>query len=182
MDSYSISAVATELPHVGFYRLQYDKDVFSQRSDIGCVGGKILNKKHRLAGGMYRKDGTLIYDNLPEGYSGGYQHRAVLQQDACAVDIRCLFVRSELIPLYEEVTGMKYLGTGMQNKGDPEMNIAAPGGDEGVALGNKSGYAADPRFAGMSREEIARMSLRLCSEIRRRGYRVLWDPQIVVQC
>ncbi len=231
MDSYSISAVATELPHVGFYRLQYDKDVFSQRSDIGCVGGKILNKKHRLAGGMYRKDGTLIYDNLPEGYSGGYQHRAVLQQDAYAVDIRCLSVRSELIPVYEEITGMKYQGDiGMNDvrivRGDAvgndvsnamgndvgnvmgndvgnvmgnavgnamgnavgNANGNAVGNANGNAVGNAKGNAGarnaviDSRFEGKSREEIAQLSIRLCSEIRKRGYRILWDPQIVVHC
>ncbi len=179
MDDYKISAVATELPHVGFYRLQYDGDVFSQRSDIGCVGGKILNKKHRLIGGMYRKDGTLIYENLPEGYSGGYQHRAVLQQDAYAVDIRCLSVRGELIPLYEEVTGIKYPG----DVGAKSARAKAAGEVMGVGknAGGKTVQDSVSCFDGMTREEITQMSLRLCSEIRKRGYRILWDPQILVR-
>ena len=150
MDSYNIKAEAREMPHVGFYRLEYQGDVFSQRKDIGCVGGKILNKKGRLCGGMYQKDGTLVYEGLPEGFSGGLQHRAVLQQDAYAVDVRCLLVRKELIPLYEEVTGVKY-----------SEDLSAE------------------TFQALSREELTSMSVRLGNEIRKRGYRILWDPMII---
>ncbi|MBO5622244.1 MAG: hypothetical protein J5959_11525, partial [Butyrivibrio sp.] len=152
MDTYRIGARAVEMPHVGFYRLEYDTDIFLQRKDIGCVGGKILNKKKRICGGMYRKDGSLIYEGLPEGFSGGLQHRAVLQQDAYAVDIRFLMVRDELIPLYEEVTGAKY--------------------DNGKA---------EELFIKLSQKEIVDLSLRLGSEIRKRGYRILWDPQMIKQ-
>ena len=144
-DSYRIKATASHLKHVGFYRLDYDEDVFSQRGDLGCVGGKILDKRGRLCGGMYRKDGTLVYDRLPEGFSGGLQHRAVLQQDAYAVDIRCLQLRDELKPIFEEVTGKK---TGSS-------------------------------FDDLSRDDIASMSIRLGEEVKKRGYRIMWDPQIV---
>ncbi len=144
MDTYNIKAGAAELPHVGFYRIEYE-DVFAQRKDVGCVGGKILGKHDRLKAGMYLKDGTVVYKGLPEGFSGGPQHRAVLQQDAYAVDIRCIKVRDELIPVFEEVTGRKVTES----------------------------------FSNLSDSEIARMSIRLGHEIRKRGYRVLWDPQIV---
>ncbi len=157
MDSCKISARATELPHVGFYRLEYDRDVFSQRPDIGCVGGKLLDKRHRLCGGMYKKDGTLVYEGLPEGYSGGYQHRAVLQQDAFAVDIRCIAVRKELIPVFEEVTGVKYVDTFYGEAG------------------------SDERWSGFSREDIARVSISFAEQVHKRGLRVLWDPQVVIK-
>lgn len=124
-DRYGIKAKAQHLQHVGFYRLDYDgfaaagadgstnnSDtgyLFKSRPDLGCVGGKILDKKNKICGGMYRKDGSLVYAGLPEGFSGGLQHRAVLQQDAYAVDIRCIVVRDELVPAFEEATGLKYL-------------------------------------------------------------------------
>ena len=158
MDSNRIEARAVEMPHVGFYRLEYDRDVFLQRKDIGCVGGKILSKKKRICGGMYRKDGTLVFEGLPEGFSGGLQHRAVLQQDAYAVDIRFLKVRDELIPLYEEVTGVKYFN----------------GID--ISSGNEK---AEEYFNNLTPEQIVNLSLRLGIEIRKRGYRILWDPQII---
>jgi hypothetical protein len=142
---------------VGFYRLEYDRDVFSQRPDIGCVGGKLLDKRHRLCGGMYKKDGTLVYEGLPEGYSGGYQHRAVLQQDAFAVDIRCIAVRKELIPVFEEVTGVKYVDTFYGEAG------------------------SDERWSGFSREDIARVSISFAEQVHKRGLRVLWDPQVVIK-
>ncbi len=152
LDKYGIAARAENLEHVGFYRAEYDGDVFLTRPDLGCVGGKILGRNKRICGGMYRKDRSLIFENLPEGYSGGYQHRAHVQQDAYAVDIRCLSVREELVPLYEEITGRAY---------QPGMNNAA--------------------FDDLPKEEITALSIRLCEEIRKRGYRILWDPHIVRQ-
>ena len=143
MKDYHIDATAQELPHVGFYRLTYNPDIFSQRRDVGCVGGKILDKRDRICGGMYHKNGTLAYEGLPQGFSGGLQHKAVLQQDAYAVDIRCIEVRKELIPLFEETTGIKY--------GEP--------------------------IEGLTREETTNLSIRFGQELRKRGYRVLWDPQ-----
>jgi glycosyltransferase involved in cell wall biosynthesis len=150
-DSYHITATAVPLKHVGFYRLDYDPDVFSQRKDVGCIGGKILNKKGKICGGMYTSDGRLVFAGLPEGFSGGLQHRAVLQQDAYAVDLRCVQVRPELASIYENVTGMKYSV-----------------GDEGFSS-----------LENLDSEKIIAMSLKFCEEVRGRGYRVMWDPQIV---
>ncbi len=160
MDDNKIGARAVEMPHVGFYRLEYDTDVFSQRSDLGCIGGKILDKRGRLIGGMYRKDNSLAFRGLREGFSGGLQHRAVLQQDAYAVDVRCLCVRKELIPVYEEVTGFSYK--------DTFYDIENGGGDISS-------------FKDYSDEDIAALSVKLGHEIRKRGYRVLWDPQVVMR-
>ncbi len=150
-DKDNISATAVPLKHVGFYRMNYDPDVFSQRRDVGCVGGKILDKKARICGGMYTKEGTLVFAGLPEGFSGGLQHRAVLQQDAYAVDIRCIQVRPELVGMFEETTGLKY----QPCEGDI------------------------PSYEDIDEERIIALSLKFCEEVRGRGYRVMWDPQIV---
>jgi hypothetical protein len=144
MDKRGISATVSHLKHVGFYRVDYSRDLFSQRKDLGCVGGRIISKKKRLCGGMYRKDGSIAFENLPESYSGGLQHRAVLQQDAYAVDVRCIKVRPELIPVFEEITGLNY-GTGQMN-------------------------------GGLAPEEAGDLSLKFAEEVRKRGYRSLWDP------
>jgi glycosyltransferase involved in cell wall biosynthesis len=150
-DSYNIKATASPLKHVGFYRLDYDQDVFSQRKDVGCVGGKILDKKGKICGGMYAKDGILVFAGLPEGFSGGLQHRAVLQQDAYAVDLRCIQVRPELASIYQDVTGVQY--------------------------SSAEGSSSD--LDNMDGEKIIALSLKFCEEVRGRGYRVMWDPQIV---
>ncbi len=168
VSSYEIGAKAVHLPHLGFYRLEYAHDVFSQRTDIGCIGGKIMSRRHKLCGGMYRKDRGLAYEDLPEGYTGGYQHRAVVQQDALAVDIRFMVLRPELVPLYEEITGHKY-------------EKAAYWPKDGRKLTNCKEENISTPFDRMSGEEIAALSCRLGVEIRKRGFRILWDPQFVLQ-
>ena len=37
----------------------------------------------------------------------------------------------------------------------------------------------DERFLGATPDEISKMNLRLGAEIKKRGYRVLWDPKVV---
>ena len=157
MATNSIRAEVVPLQHLGFYRINYAPDIFACRSDVGAVGGKIYSKKNRISGGAYLKDGSIMYEGLPEGYSGGLQHRAVLQQDVYAVDIRCMSVRPELIPVYESTTGVRYVD-----------NFA-------------DGLADDDRFSGLDEKEIINISMRLSEEIRKRGYRIVWDPETVVK-
>ena len=171
MRRYRISAEVEPLQHLGFYRVNYVPDIFAGRRDVGCVGGKILNKKGRITGGAYTKDKTLMYANLPEGYSGGLQHRAVLQQDCVAVDVRCMSVRPELIPLYEQVTGVKYVDA--YTEALTQAAIAAKEGRHKVT------QAADDRFISLNQEEIVNLSIKLCEEIRKKGYRIVWDPRAV---
>ena len=167
-DKYGIKARAEHLKHVGFYRLEYEdvQELFSSRPDLGCVGGKILDKRNRICGGMYKKDGSLVYAGLPEGFSGGLQHRAVLQQDAYAVDIRCIAVRSDLVQIFEEVTGMKYVD-GLRRTGtNVEHEVIHDVNDELMKL---------------SQEEVVRLSLKFAAEVRKRGLRIMWDPQTYVK-
>lgn len=94
------------LPHLGFYRLVYAGDagkrnIFRARGDVGAVGGVILHRG-RIAGGMYRQDGTTAYLGLYHRFSG-YMHRAALAQEAEALDVRCVLVREELQPILQEI-------------------------------------------------------------------------------
>ena len=61
----------------------------------------------RIIGGRMAEDGSVFYENLPIHYSG-YLHRAVLPQDAFAVDIRNIRVRPECRELFRRVTGVSY--------------------------------------------------------------------------
>ena len=91
-----------------------------------------------------------MYAGLPEGYSGGPQHKAVLQQDCYAVDVRCVDVRPEYTSLFEEITGIPY----------EERHV-------------------EGRFSSFDQEVILEMSMRLGEEIRKKGLRVVWDPKVV---
>ncbi|MBR5422293.1 MAG: glycosyltransferase [Lachnospiraceae bacterium] len=101
-----ISAKVLEHKHLGFYRLEYEGGVFSQRPDIAMVAGPV-REKGRTVGGAMKADGSLLYGDLPEGFSGP-MHIAALQQSVEAADLRNAAVREELIPLYKELTGYEY--------------------------------------------------------------------------
>lgn len=90
----------SHLKHLGFYRVDYEQDIFTQRPEIGILAGPLSDKK-RLVSGIYEKQGNMRYEGLRKGFSGP-MHRAVLQQQAQTVDLRSMQVRSELKPLYEE--------------------------------------------------------------------------------
>jgi hypothetical protein len=139
---------------------------------VGCIGGKLLNQKGRLIGGAYTKEGTVMYRNLPEGYSGGLQHRAVLHQDCYAVDIRCIAVREELIPVFEEITGIKYEDTytPLLAKMSNVNNVVETGSTKALET-------ADDRFAGLSEEDIISLSMKFGEEMKRRCLRSVWDPR-----
>ncbi|MBR0171738.1 MAG: glycosyltransferase [Lachnospiraceae bacterium] len=93
-------AEVTELAHHGFYRVTYTPDVFAARPDVGAVGGKVTDRNGTITGGKTVAAGNVFYEGLPAGHSGGYQHDAALVQEADAVDLRCVYVRQELYPLY----------------------------------------------------------------------------------
>ncbi|WP_051538166.1 glycosyltransferase family 2 protein [Butyrivibrio proteoclasticus] len=151
-----IEAKVTPLMHLGYYRVDYQGDIFSQRKDVACVGGKLVSKRGRVAGGIYQKDGTALYKGIPLGYSGGLQHRAVLMQNCYTVDVRCLSLRQDFWEVYEQVTGIPYEDTF-----------------------NREGEMADERFFGASQDEIMNMNLKLGKELSKRGCRAIWDPKVI---
>lgn len=61
----------------------------------------------RIIGGRMAEDGRIFYENLPVHYSG-YLHRAILPQDAFAVDIRNIRVRPECRELFRKAVGVPY--------------------------------------------------------------------------
>ncbi len=139
---------ATE--HLGFFRISYEPDVFEARGDIGVLGGRLLDRKNRVVGGIYDPTGICPYAGLAAGFSG-YMHQASLTQDAKIVDIRFMKVRRELWKLFEEITGIPY-------------REAAEGG------------FFDGRLlpAGTDYFDLSR---RVCEAVTAKGYRILWDPK-----
>lgn len=89
----------SHLKHLGFYRADYQEDLFLQRKEVGAVASPLPGGK-RFVSGAYDRNGRLLYEGLKKGFSGP-MHRAALQQDVYAADLRCLRVRRELAELYE---------------------------------------------------------------------------------
>jgi hypothetical protein len=76
---------------------------------VGAVGGKVLDEKHRIVGGMQDERGNILFEGWDEVEEGP---RVIAQtvQNAWAVDVRCMKIREELYSLYEEVFGCSYDG------------------------------------------------------------------------
>lgn len=146
VEACGISGQAVSLGHVGFYKVKYPTDIFVARKDVGVVGGPIINHG-KIVGGRMDESGKVFYEGLNAHYSG-YLHRAVLTQDADAVDIGCMMVRQDLHNLFEEITGVPY----RCKPGEPVFDVSTLPPD------------AD-------RKEL---SLKLCKAIREQGLRVLW--------
>lgn len=93
----------------GLMEIEYIPDIFSARKMVGAVGGKVLDEKHRIIGGMQDERGNILFKGWDEAEEGP---RMIAQtvQNAWSVDVRCMKIREELYSLYEEVFGCSYEG------------------------------------------------------------------------
>lgn len=112
-------AAAEHMRHLGFYKVRF-YDIFAARKDVGAVGGSVV-RHGRIWSGSYTALGTVRYLGLPVSFSG-YMHRAVLQQDADALDLRCITARSELKELLLRIQ-TKYGLTGEALRRAPEETV-----------------------------------------------------------
>lgn len=181
-DGQGWSATAEDLKHVGFYRLNYQKNdqkpesgegegcpALQMRRDLSAVGGKILDEREQtLTGGRMAEEGSVYYDGLKEGFSG-YLHRAVLTQNAEAVDLRCICVAKEFWPLFESVVGVPYRTCKVFESRDFNDKDAAMPQVEIFDAGTL------PEDA-----DVKALSLAFCKELRGLGKRILWDPELTV--
>jgi len=152
-DRHGWPAKAEHLRHLGFYRLRDQQDIFEYRQKLGAVGGRIL-MKGKIQGGRMTEKGHVLYKGLPATYSG-YMHRAVLTQDAEALDIRCIRIRKECVPLFEKITGVTYRKNGKTSLFD-------------------AGYMAEET-------DWNALSLMLSKALKEAGYELMYDPEITVR-
>lgn len=102
-----IRAEVTDSRFPGFLDVRYDPDIFSQRSDVGVVGGRVLSRSHKILYGMYNAQGKILFRGWEEEREGP-QYRAQTVQNAYAVDVRCMKIRTELKTLYRDIFGVPY--------------------------------------------------------------------------
>lgn len=146
------NAYVSELKHKGFYRVDYETSVFASRRDVGAVGGRVISRG-KLVGGRYDAGGEVYYQGTPVQYSG-YMHRMVLQQDAQAVDLRCIRLSETCFELFEKVVGVPY------------------------RMENDTGIFDVAILPGQA--DITALSIALGKALREAGYRLLWDPELSV--
>ena len=151
--------------HLGFYDITYLPDVMTVRSDVGVVGGRILDGRGRICSGAMEADGSCMYEGLHREYSGGSTHRAVLKQDVAAVDIRCMQIRPELRAEFEHIVGLHYK--------ERVVRCKVGGKSREIRIADTSGLSCDE--AG-----YRKLSMELGRAAAERGYCVLWDPAISI--
>ena len=142
------NAEVVHLKHLGFYRVNYINNIFENRKDIGAVGGRVI-RKGKITGGMMDQQGNVVFAGLKDGYSG-YVNRAVLVQQAHALDVRCMRVN----PVCRELA---------EQKGGLAGCIA----QDGTVLWKKL-----PRNT-----DYVDISQNLSNIFWEAGYVLLWDPQ-----
>lgn len=142
--------------HLGFYKTEYLPDMFAVRSDVGIIGGKVIDSRNKIASGIYSENGDRLYKGVHKNYSGGRTHRAALMQDCAAVDIRCIKVRKELQPIFEQIVGVKYRET------------------------EKCGFA-EISPVSCDEEGYKKLSMELGRAAAERGYLVVWNPELSVK-
>lgn len=139
--------------HLGFYRVNYEPDLLSNRPDVAVVGGKLINRHQRIVGGIFDENGEMMYLGLHKEYSG-YMHRASCQQEAYAVDIRCMKCSKEAEEVLAQMIGLPYLkhpSTGRFFYQD--------------CLKNDVDYVE--------------LSLKFCEKLRAMNKRIVWDPEMI---
>lgn len=157
--------------HLGFFRVEYEGGFFSQRKDVGAVGGKVL-RRGRIAGGAYRaEDGGVLYGGLLRQFSG-YMQRAVLQQNVDALDIRFLRIRKEAAPLLQD-TFLQECGKELS-----EEQLAFLQGelDEAGSAGQAE-FLRQLKKEGFNDAMLQAVSLTFGEKLREAGYRLLYDPR-----
>ena len=146
--------------HLGFYAVRYLPDILEVRTDVAAVAFPLPPRCGRLRSGIYhskRPDGAFVvrYGGMPRHFSG-YMHRAVLQQDVEAADVRTMRVRRE-----ESI-----------KRGSGERAGESPG-RENFRLEEELEKAQEAVRQGA---DPAETSVAFCRKIRRMGYRICWDP------
>lgn len=101
---WQVNVADTE--HLGFYRIEYTDDPLKVRQDLGAVGGPLI-RGGKICSGRLAEDGRVYYGGLNHRFSG-YLHRAVLHQDAEALDIRNIWISEAAYGLFREVVGVSW--------------------------------------------------------------------------
>lgn len=167
-----IHATVKNTSHLGFYRVEYSDSLWTERKEIGIVGGKVI-KGGKVVSGNLDGEGNVLYAGLDAHYSG-YLHRAAMVQDAEACDVRSMEIREELRTIFEQYFSCQVPETAIHRK------------EDGTALSfsTDSFYRDIPFHADLTQltpadaqQAVAKISVKFCERIRQEGYGIIWDPE-----
>ena len=145
-----VKPTVSHMKHRGFYRVNWGRDIFKLRPEIAAVGGYIISGG-KITGGIYDENGVCPYQNLNKHYSG-YLHRAVIIQEAYALDIRSLTP----CPLLKNLHGQLLAEYENERKSDPKADIRKYNKEFAEAVKRRNMIMLlDPQYsAGASDEDL----------------------------
>ncbi|MCR4788502.1 MAG: glycosyltransferase [Lachnospiraceae bacterium] len=98
-----VEAVVSDSEHVGFFKVSYEPDIFSQRKDVCALGCRILDKKGLVRDGVYDKDGNVMFYGLSRHDSGGRLHRASCSMEVPYISVLGMIPNKEASDLFNEL-------------------------------------------------------------------------------
>ncbi|MBR5359379.1 MAG: glycosyltransferase [Lachnospiraceae bacterium] len=116
LKSSGINAVVTHSEHVGFFKIKYEPDIFSQRKDVCALGCRVLDKKGRVKDGVYDEDGNVMFLGLDSHDSGGYLHRASCSMEVPCISVLGMIPGKEASAVFNELLGRQKTGTEIDYK------------------------------------------------------------------
>jgi len=96
------NASVENLPHMGFFYIDYRPDIFENRPEVGAVGRKIVEGS-KIVGGLFDEDGNIMFEGMNRHLSGGPLHRAVCLMEVPYVDIRSMIPSVYAKPVLDEL-------------------------------------------------------------------------------
>lgn len=141
-----VKAKVSHRLYVGLYQVDYETDYFEARPEVGILGFALV-EKGVLVSGRLNMEGEVYYEGTKEGYTG-YFHRAVLPQDAEAVDVRRMKCNPACREIFQKIAGCDYTE-------------------------DEQGFCSN--FSTLSQAEAVRLSLSLCQAVHQAGYHIIWQ-------
>lgn len=175
LKSRGIKGQALPQGHMGYCKIRYEGSILKQRKDVGIRGGRLLGSFFRTAGGIYTEKGKCPYKGMFYKF-GGYMNRALLAQDADAVDIRCMEVQPHLFPFVKESLRKSVCSLSLQESGGG-VEEKSPEGADRLML-DADGFLCGFKQLRLTDAQYRRVSIELCLALRKAGYRIVWDPAL----
>lgn len=68
-------------PHMGFFYVDYEPDIFLGRKKVAAIGGRVVDKKGYVIDGVYDDDLAVMFKGMNKNYSGGKFHHMACQME-----------------------------------------------------------------------------------------------------
>ena len=175
LKSRGIKGQALSQGHMGYSKIRYEESILKQRSGVGIRGGRLTGSLFRTVGGIYTSKGKCPYGGMFYKF-GGYMNRALLAQEAAAVDIRCMEVQPHLLPFVRESI-RKSIGSLPLQENGKRMGEKPPVGVDSLTL-DADGFLYGWKQLRLTDAQYRRVSIELCLALRKAGYRIVWDPTL----